>query len=326
MSIFRRLAAMLAFSAILAPLQAAAAPQDAVFNKEGFWGIDVDHGACAASMTLKGGSVFLLRAQDGQVTFALFGRAPLARGKVVRLETEAYGFDFRASYGDDGASLFYDGDLDARALAGLRLARKVRILADGRQLVAMTFEGTGFPDALDGVVACSQGDSGWWGRGVGAQPTDTGPRPDRAADGPVLNAEGDWAISVGEDPGVCIAQARVDEHRQIQVLAALGRLGLAIGSDSDLPRGRRGKVETDGYVFDFNPGYGGRRYLSSKEPFDNAAFVALHRAKWLRVSVDGRQLLDIDLTDTGFAALLDSVAACSRGQKGWWGDGAKRPG
>ena len=85
-------------------------------------------------------------------------------------------------------------------------------------------------------------------------------------------------------------------------------------------------METDGYAFDFNPGYGGRRYLSSNEPFDYAALVALHRAKWLRVSIDGRQLLDIDLTDTGFAALLDSVAACSKGEKGWWGDGAKRPG
>jgi hypothetical protein len=238
MSFFRRLAAMLAFSAILAPLQAVAAPQDAIFNKEGYWGIDVDHGACAASMTLQGRSVFLLRAVNGRVTFGLFGRAPLARGKVVRLETEAYGFDFRASYGDDGASLFYNGDLDAKALAALRLARRVRILADGRQVAAMTFEGTGFPDALDGVVACSQGDSGWWGKGVGAQATDTGPRPD----------------------------------------------------------------------------------------LDNAALVALRRAKWLRVSIDGGQLLDIDLTDTGFAALLNSVAACSKGRKGWWGDGAKRPG
>ena len=179
MSFFRRLAAILAFSAILAPRQAAAAPQDAVLNKEGYWGIDVDHGACAASMTLQGGSVFLLRAQDGQVTFALLGRTPLARGKVVRLETEAYGFDFRASYGDAATSLFYDGELDAKALAALRLARKVRILADGHQVAAMTFQGTGFPDALDGVVACSQGDSGWWGKGVGAQATDTGPRPDR---------------------------------------------------------------------------------------------------------------------------------------------------
>ncbi|HEX4710238.1 hypothetical protein [Phenylobacterium sp.] len=326
MRFFRRLAAILAFGAILAPLPTAAAPQDAVLNKEGYWGIDVDHGACAASMTLQGGSVFLLRAQDGQVTFALFGRAPLARGKVVRLETEAYGFDFRASYGEDGASLFYDGDLDAKALAALRLARQVRVLADGRQVAAMTFEGTGFPGALDGVVACSQGDSGWWGRGVGAQVTDTGPRPDRGADGPVFNAEGDWAIAVGEDPGVCVAQASVDEHMQIQILAGLGRLGLAVGSDADLRRGRRGKVETDGYAFDFNPGYGGRRYVSSNEPFDNAALAALHRAKWLRVSIDGRTLLDIDLTDTGFAALLDSVAACSKGEKGWWGDGAKQPG
>lgn len=326
MSLFRRVAAIFLSGALLAPIPALAAPQDAVFNKEGVWAIDVDHGACGASRTLQDGSTFLFRAQDGRLTFGLFGDASLKVARAGRVETEAYGFDFTPSYLEKGHVLFFDGDLTPRAVAALRLARRVRVLTDGRLVADMTFEGTGFEAALDGLIACSQGDSGWWGKGVGAQADDTGPRPDRAADNPVLNKEGDWAIAVSEDPGVCIAQAVVDEHKQIQILAALGRTGLAVGSDADLPRGRRGKVETDGYAFDFTPGYGGTRYLTSNEPFDDATFAALHRAKWLRVSVDGRPLVDIDLTDTGFAALLDSVAACSKSEKGWWGDGAKRPG
>ena len=75
------------------------------------------------------------------MTFSLFGRAPLARGKVVRLKTEAHGFDFHASYGE----------------------------ADDRQVTAMTFDGAGFEGALDGAIACSRGEKGWWGEGAAAR-------------------------------------------------------------------------------------------------------------------------------------------------------------
>jgi hypothetical protein len=96
-------------------------------------------------------------------------------------------------------------------------------------------------------------------------------------------------------------------------------------SDADLPPGRRGRIQTNVAGFDFTANYGGTRYLTSDQPFDRAAMDVLRRAKWLRVNVDGRQLLDVDVTDTGFAEMLDAVAACSRGEKGWWGKGAKPP-
>jgi hypothetical protein len=318
MSLSRRLGAFLAMAmALLGPTTAFAAAKDAVLNKEGYWGIDVDNGACAASMTLQGGSVFLLRAMQGQVTFGLFGRTPLVRGKVVRLETEAYGFDFHASYGEDGTGLYYDGQLDARALAALRLARQVRILADGRQVTAMTFEGTGFEGVLDGVIACSRGEKGWWGPGVGAEPV-----ADKPSAEPVFNKEGLWSIATG-DPGICSAHAQVDDHLQLQVLAAGGRMGFAVASDDKaLPKGRKGRAETDAYAFDFTPSYGGTRFMGMEKPFDSQALFALAHAKWVRLTVDGRELVDADLEDSGFAELLDSVAACSRSEKGWWGEGA----
>jgi len=324
MSLLQRACAALAAAAaiLMLPAVAFASVDDAVMNKEGYWGIDVDNGACAASMTLQGGSIFLLRALHGNVTFALFGHAPLARGKVVRLETEGHGFDFKASYSEEGATLYYNGVMDARALAALRLARQVRILADGRQVAAMTFEGTGFEGALDGVIACSRGEKGWWGSGVGEARVAEGPMPDKQAAAPVLSKAGVWSISVG-DPGICIAEAVAGEHRRLQVLAAVGRMGFAVSSDSDaLPQGRKGRVETDAYAFDFPAGYGGRRYMSMSKPFDSQALSALASAKWIRVSVDDQVLLDASVEGSGLADLLDDVAACSKSQKGWWGEGA----
>ena len=327
MEVFRRLVVSFAVAALgaLAPATAFADASQAVFNAEGVWAIDVDHGACAASRTLKDGSTFLLRAQNGQITFGLFTDKPVETGKTGRIETEAYGFDFKPSFGDRGTTLFFDGEFNARAVAALRLASEVRLLVDGRLVEAMPFEGTGFEAALDGVIACSKGASGWWGLGVGAQPGDTGPRPDTQTGKVVLSKQGIWGVAVSESPGICIAQAAADEHTDIQILAAVGVMGLAVASDGDLIQGREGRVQTDDYAFDFKAGYGGSRYMSSDEPFDKVAVQALRRATWLRVLIDGKPLVDVDLRNSGFMELLDSVAACSRGQAGWWGAGAKRP-
>jgi len=325
MSFSRRACAMLtALATFVTPVAASAAAKDAVMNKEGYWGIDVEKESCVASMTLQGGSIFLLRGTDGQVTFALFGKTPLAHGKVVRLETEAYGFDFRATYFEDRTGLYFDGDLDAQALAALRLARQVRILADGRQIAAMTFEGTGFSGALDGLTACSKGEKGWWGLGVGAKSAADGPAADQPHKEFVYNKEDIWAIVAGEGPGVCVAQAELDDDRRLQILAADGELSLAVGSVGPaLPRGRKGTVKTEAYSFAFKPQYNqDGRYMTADLPFDSQALFALSRAKWMGVTVDGKQLVDAQVEKTGFADLLVSVAACSKGEKGWWGEGA----
>lgn len=103
-----RLFHALVLSVALLAQPALAAPEDAVMNKEGYWGIDVDNGACAASMTLQGGSIFLLRALDGEVTFGLFGvKSPIRKGRAGRIETDAGGFDFEPTYGEDAMTLFY---------------------------------------------------------------------------------------------------------------------------------------------------------------------------------------------------------------------------
>jgi hypothetical protein len=242
----------------------------------------------------------------------------MARGKAGRIETEAYGFDFKPSYGDDASTLFYEGDLDARALAALRLARQARILIDGKPVAAMTLEGTGFEGALDGVVACSKGESGWWGKGVGSSAGSS----TAAGDGFVYHADGVWGVYA--DKRTCIAQAAAPDERYLQLLAIAGRVGLAVGSRSErLPRARKVRVQTDSYEFTFKPEFDGG-YMNSADLLESPDVFALRRAKRLRMSAEGRELIDVELGST-FGDVLDGVAACSRGESGWWGKGASEP-
>lgn len=318
MRLFRILTAIVA---LLAPLPALAAVQNAVMNKEGYWGIDVDHGACAASMTLQGGSVFLLRAQDGAVTFGLLGgKSVIRKGKAGRMETEAYGFDFKPSYGDGATALFYDGDFDARALAALRLARQLRILIDGAPVAAMTLEGTGFEGALDGVVACSKGEKGWWGAGVGATETTA------EADELPLHKDGFWMLSTVEDtPGVCVATAKVDdEHAFSVILGHPNAMSFGV-SGKDMRRARKGRFQTDAFTADFKPAYEGSDYLYPADDLDSQAAFALRRAKSVVIAVDGKPLVDMTFEDTGYAEVVLDLADCAAGKAGWWGEGAKPP-
>jgi hypothetical protein len=305
----------------VAPLRVLAAPQDAVMNKEGYWGIDVDNGACAASMTLQGGAVFLLRAQEGQVTFGLFAPKPLPRGKAGRIETEAYGFDFKPSYGEDAITLYYADNFDARALAALRLAKQARILVDGRMVTAMTLEGTGFEGALDGVIACSNGQSGWWGKGVGA-----GSAAVDDAEAPPLHKDGFWmAATIESTPGVCVGTAKVDDEYAFSIIVGQKAMSFGVTGTKDMRRGRKGRLQTDAYSADFRPAYDGSNYLYPAADLDSQAAFALRRARTVVVSVDGKALVDMAFEGTGYAEVLSDLAACAAGEKGWWGEGAKAP-
>lgn len=325
MNLSRRLGAILAAASVLFAAAPAAA-DDSALNKEGFWTVgrgDAERAACLASINTKAGVMLLMGAEKGEVTLAVGAKKAMRRGKKGVLTTEAYSFEFEPSYNDDGDTLFLAEHLNANALAALRLARAVGVMVDGRTVLDANVENTGLEGALDAVVACSNGKSGWWGPGVGAERIADGPVPNKAADRPVLNKEGVWGLAITQEPGVCVAQAEVDGRRHLQMLGAAGRVGLAVGSDGeDLPRGRKGRVETDAYAFEFKPQYGADSYVAADQPFDSQALLALGRAKWIRVTVDRRELVDVSLEDSGFAELLTAVAACSRGEKGWWGKGA----
>lgn len=324
MRLFRLFAAGLsAAGVLLAAAPASAAPQDAVLNKEGYWGIDVDNGACVASMTLQGGGVFLLRATEGRLSFGLFSRAPLRRGKAGRLQTEAHGVDFVPSFSEESETLFYDGEFEAEVMAPLRTAKQLRILVDGEPAAAMTLEGTGFADAFDGVIACSQGKSGWWGPGVAeADPAASGEEP-----APPLNAEGYWTIMPGdpEDAGICTAVAPVDDKHVFLLIADhQGAMTFAVGSDDPMRRGRKGRFSTDAYAFDFRPGYDSNTLVFG-EDLDSQAIFAIRRARTAKIELDRRTLVELTLEGSGHSAVIDDLLACARSESGWWGEGAAKP-
>jgi hypothetical protein len=303
---------------------AAADAAHAVLNKEGVWGIDVDNGSCAASMTLQNGDIFLLRGTHGDVDVALFARHKVAQGKRARLETEAYGFDFAPGFEEH--VVYSSQPLSARMVAALRLAREVRLLVDGRLAASATFENTGFEQALDGLIDCSNGKSGWWGGGVG-QPQAAAPPPAGAAKpDPKYNKEDIWALFPAEADHACVAQAVFDDTHTLQFLGtSLGQVGIAVGAtDNSLQPGRKGLVDTGAFQFSFRPDFEGRSYMVSHDPFDSQSLFALRRAKDLRVSVDGRIIAKVGLEGTGFPLILDELLACARGERGWWGEGGRQ--
>ncbi|MGZ3403336.1 MAG: S1C family serine protease [Phenylobacterium sp.] len=318
----RKLAAWAAiFAVCVSPVPALGAAKDAVLNKEGYWGIDVDGPACAASMTLQGGSTFLLRAQDGRLTFGLFARAPMAPAKTGRIETEAYSVDFAPSYINNNATMFFRNDLDARAIAALRLARQVRIFADGKPVAAMTLEGTGFEGALDGVLACSRGQAGWWGPGVAASQAGAKHPPGGLGEKAVLNKEGIWLV--GPEGEVCFASAPLKVGGWFMLKAKTGNLSFGIDLDRAPPKGKRGSFQTEAYAFDFQPSYTKDGLLYFRENLGANVIAALRLARDLRVSVDGREVMGVHLEGTGLDGVLDALTQCSTGKSGWWGAGAK---
>ena len=303
------------------PAPAVSAAKDAVLNKEGYWGIDVDGPACAASMTLQGGATFLLRAQNGHVTFGLFERRSMTPAKAGRFETEAYGADFTPSYLNNNETLFSEKDLDAHAIAALRLARQVRILADGQMVASMTFEGTGFEGALDGVIACSKGQAGWWGQGVGGKPAGGRGVPAWAGDHAVLNKEGVWKVGANGDK--CYATAPLKTGGWFALMGEAGQLSFATGVDHPPAQGRQGLFETEAYSFKFEPSYTKDGILYFRERINANALAALRLARDFRISVDGREVMEAHVQGSGLDGVLDALTQCSSGRTGWWGAGAK---
>jgi hypothetical protein len=317
-------AAMLAICA--APGPAFPAAKDGIYNKEGYWRIDADQGrgSCNATMTLQGGSFFVLRAvKGGRLTFGLMsGRnAAIVRAQAGRIETEAYGVDFRPSYTPDALVMFSKDDLDARAIAALRLARQVRLLADGQTVASMTFEGTGFESALDGVLACSRGQAGWWGAGLGAARAENDSATQRVDPRGVLNKEGVW--TVGADGEKCFGSAPLKSGGEFILMGDAGRLGFGVGLRQPPRQGRQGAFQTEAYSFDFRPSYTKDGMLYMEDYIGQNGLAALRLARDLRITVDGREMMQAHVEGTGLDGVLDAVLQCSRGRSGWWGQGAK---
>jgi invasion protein IalB len=308
----RHLAALFALALTFLAAPAMAAPQDAVFNKEGVWGIDVDHGACAASMQLPDGSTFLLRGADGEVNVALFARAKLKRGKAGRIETDAGGFDFKPGWSETG--VYTEDFIGAPAVATLRAARQVRIVIDDRPVMDVSVADTGFAGAVDAVIACSKGQSGWWGKGV--RSAEAGAKAAEAP--PPLNKEGFWSVSAGAN--ACFATMNIAGGAQFMLFGDPGGISFSVVTKT-MRRGKAGRLQVDAGSFDFTPAYDGKDILFLDDKLNDQALAELHKTKEVAVTVDDRVVMGAKVEGTGLAGVLDAVAACAKGESGWWGKG-----
>jgi S1-C subfamily serine protease len=232
---FRSAAAWIAAFAVgLAPTVGAAGEKP-VLAKEGFWSVGVgdgiDAGRCIASVPVKAGGMFILMADQGQVTFGFVARGQLRQGRQGLFETEAYSFDFAPTFGKEGDVLYFDDVMNKNALAALRLAKAIRVSVDRRVVLAVDVENTGLEAALDAVIDCSKGQRGWWGKGAPL----TQASNDRKREAAPAGASGS-AFFISAD-GVAVTAAhvvkgcgRLESPRWgvVKVLAADPRADLAI--------------------------------------------------------------------------------------------------
>jgi hypothetical protein len=314
---------VVAFAALLIGAGPAAA-DDSARNKEGFWTVgrgSAKSEVCMASLGAQGGAMFILRASAGEVAFVVGVKSPMRRGKKGVLATDAYSFDFAPAFNDEGDMLFFDGVMNDRALAALKLARALGVTIDGRTVLDAKVEGTGLENAIEAVIACSKGQSGWWGPGVEVQPVGAAKENDPGTE-PPLHKDGFWTLEADGDG--CSSAVRLEGGGALVLIAMNGGRDIMVGGGAGGPfkRGRKGRFETDAYVFDFKPTYEGKDYMQLDAFLDDQALFALRRAKWLQISVDGRPELRAELEGTGLPDLLTSLQACASGKAGWWGEGA----
>jgi len=141
------------------------------------------------------------------------------------------------------------------------------------------------------------------------------------------NPEGVWMMAAHGSQALCSAMAQVDETLVFSVAGAEGGafLGFTRLDGVAFPRGPAVIVETDAGRFEYEPSYRGDTTILATHTLSADALGVLRRAKDVKAVIAGQTIADMALGDTGFSKVLDEVVACSRGEAGWWGQGAPQP-
>jgi len=315
---FRILAALAALFVVLP--SAAAAQSKGVYNKEGYWEVAVVGDGCGAALFVEGGRQFILQAVDSQVNVLVGLDKPARAGRELTLNVAEDGFSGPASLSKNRRLVEMAATLPDEALTALKTARQLVVSLDGRELLSAQLEGTGLAGALDAVIACSEGESGWWGQGAARRPKIAKAVEPEA---PPLHKAGYWSIEpLAGEPGACTAAAKIEEGSAVVFFAAEGGIGLGVTNTAGVRRGRKGVIETEGYQASFTPAYEGDDYFFTADFVETQTVFVLRRAKGMRVTIDGREAASVNLEGTGIDEVLTDLVACARGEKGWWGDGA----
>lgn len=157
------------------------------FNKERFWQVGADGEYCAAVAQVDGGA-FVLSVDHSEVSFSFAGKGPVAKARRGVLELGPYAFDFTPAY--DGDVVYMDDALNEKAMAALARADGVGLRLDGREIVSMALEGTGFAEAMQGADDCSNNKDGWWGKGATPHPEEAARVGDSSGTGFFIAADG----------------------------------------------------------------------------------------------------------------------------------------
>src|SRR5581483_8147700 len=116
-----------------------------------------------------------------------------------------------------------------------------------------------------------------------------------------------------------------DDEVGMVLVADAREMTFGVGGPKPISRGRKGVLEADGLRFAFRPNYDGETYFSAEPAFDSQTLFVLRRAKGLTVTVDGREVISLQLEGAGLADLVPALFACAKGESGWWGKGAPQP-
>jgi len=152
-----------------------------------------------------------------------------------------------------------------------------------------------------------------------------GVAPGDASADPRMSRRGAWSFEVAEQSR-CLATLRLPQGDQLMLLGEAGGLGFGTAARDPIVPGSRGRLQMDTGAFDFSPSYQGAIVFLDGH-MDSGSVEKLRRARLLRITVNGREIMSANVAGTGLADIVPALVECSKGRRGWWGEGAsRRPG
>jgi hypothetical protein len=132
------------------------------------WKVEVSGDRCVATMIAEDDTLFEFNALRGAVGFDMF--APkgkrIAQAAAAQLQADDHVFAFTPQFTDDSEAVYLGEILGPEDLEAARRAHKLTLTVGKERLLEIAVTGTGLDESMDAMIACSNGDAGWWGEGV----------------------------------------------------------------------------------------------------------------------------------------------------------------